>query len=864
MKITKLFLLSIFFMGSISFIPPAVIASELHDTLQILEAEKKTLNIYRVYFPNEDLARKASISFHNQLLESHYDKGYLIMELNENEIEKLKAFQFKIKPAKQYIKARNERLNRSQKALLDNALSSSIQSIPGYSCYETVEETLSVAQSMVTSHPNLAEFIDVGDSWEKTQNIGGYDIKVLVLTNQQNVFPKPKLFINSAIHAREYTTAPLNLDFARWLVNGYGTNADATWILDHHEIHLMLQTNPDGRKKAEAGSSWRKNTNQNYCGSSSSSRGADLNRNFSERWNITGGSGSSGNECSSTYRGPSPGSEPEIQAIENYVRNLWPDSRGPNDSDAAPLNTAGIHIDIHSYSELVLWPWGDKSSIAPNGAQMRTLGRKFAFFNGYMPQQSIGLYATDGTSDNISYAELGVAAFTFELGTSFFQNCSTYENTIKPNNLPALIYAAKVVRTPYITPSGPDTLSLSLSGNASTDGVPAGTNVSLTATVSDLRFSTRNGTETTQNIVAAEYFIDTPPWQAGAVAIPLSPADGSFNSKSEDVISTIDTSGLSVGDHIIYVRARDDSNTDGAISAIFLKINDSTPPPVTAAYSYNCNGLSCDFNANASGGNITSYSWSFGDSTSAQGSQVTHSFSSPGTYTVTLTVSDANGNLDDETKAITVSTGSPNELQNGIPVDGINGAQGDTLFYTMQVPENARNLSFEISGGSGDADLYIQFATPPSTSNYECRPYRNGNNEVCNINNPQVGTYHVMLRGYRAFSGVSLTGSYTVSNGGGTFERSNLSDNRGGWQHFTLTIPANTANLNVSIAGGSGDADLYVRQATQPTSTQYDCRPYRYGNNESCSFASPQASTWYVSIRAYANYSGVDLLATWE
>ena len=62
----------------------------------------------------------------------------------------------------------------------------------------------------------------------------------------------------------------------------------------------------------------------------------------------------------------------------------------------------------------------------------------------------------DGTSDGISYGELGVAAYTFELGTSFFQSCSVYEGTIRPDNLPALIYAAKVVRTPYQTPAGPD------------------------------------------------------------------------------------------------------------------------------------------------------------------------------------------------------------------------------------------------------------------------------------------------------------------------------------------------------------------------------------------------------------------------
>lgn len=182
---------------------------------------------------------------------------------------------------------------------------------------------------MASQFPGIAEWLLVGQSWEKLNGQGGHDIGVLKLTNKAITGNKPKLFINSAIHAREYTTAPLVLDFARWLVNGYGTDADATWILDHHEVHLMLQTNPDGRKKAETGLSWRKNANQNYCGANSNNRGADLNRNFTFGWNSTNGQGSSGSACNDTYRGPSAGSEPEIQTLEAYVRSLWPDRRGP-------------------------------------------------------------------------------------------------------------------------------------------------------------------------------------------------------------------------------------------------------------------------------------------------------------------------------------------------------------------------------------------------------------------------------------------------------------------------------------------------------------------------------------------------------
>jgi carboxypeptidase T len=549
-------------------------------TQQDIQAELAAENIYNVYIPNRAMARKAAITFHHALLESNYDAGYLVMELDAQDLSRLQSFGFRIARADQFIAKRREFLaqmnqaavRRQQQEGLASTEPIGVQSIPNYSCYETVEETYAAAQGFTTSYPTLATWIDAGNSWEKSVSLGGYDIYVLKLTNQNVAGPKPKLFVNSAIHAREYTTAPLNLAFARWLLEGYGVNADATWILDHHEIHLMLHTNPDGRKKAETGLSWRKNTNQNYCGPTSNTRGADLNRNFTSSWNSTGGQGSSGNQCDLTYRGPSAGSEPETQAIEAYVRSLWPDLRGPAKTDAAPADTSGIHIDVHSYSQLVLWPWGDTNTPAPNGIALQTLGRKFAFFNNYTPQQSIGLYPTDGTSDAVSYGELGVAAFTFELGTSFFQSCTDYNNTIKPNNLNALIYAAKVVRTPYLTPAGPDVTAVALSGTASSSGVPAGTAVTLSASASDARYNNSNGVEPTQSIAAAEYYIGLPPWQSGAVARAMTATDGTFNATTEGVTATLDTTGLANGKHLVFLRSRDASGNWGAVTATYLVI----------------------------------------------------------------------------------------------------------------------------------------------------------------------------------------------------------------------------------------------------------------------------------------------------
>ncbi|HEV8692316.1 MAG TPA: M14 family metallopeptidase [Ideonella sp.] len=550
---------------------------------QVLEQEQQLDNFYRAYFPDEATGRKAAITFHDQILGSHWKEGYLVLQLGAEDIARLEAFKFRIVRDQEFIERHQAMLQKLRElgapnlfgasgARLAQRAAESGESIPNFPCYETVEETFAAAQGFTSTYPKLATWTPVGESWEKTQGTGGYDMAVLKLTNKDTTGPngeaKPKLFVHSAMHAREYTTAPLSLAFATELLTGYGKDAEATWILDHHEIHLLLQTNPDGRKKAEAGSLWRKNTNKNYCGPNSNSRGADLNRNFTYSWNITHGGGSSGNQCDETYRGPSAASEPETQAVEAYVRTLWPDRRGPNQNDAAPADTSGIHIDLHSYSQLVLWPWGFTSQVAPNGTALQTLGRKFAYFNGYLPEQSIGLYQTDGTSDSVSYGELGVPAYTIEMGTDFFQSCTAYTNTIKPANLKALWYAAHVVRTPYQTPAGPDVTKIKLSDN----GVPPGTPVTLTATVDDTHYSTRNGTEPTQNIAAAEAYVDLPPWMPGATPIALAAADGAYNAKTEKGTATLATGSLSKGKHLVFVRGKDAAGNFGPVSATFLKI----------------------------------------------------------------------------------------------------------------------------------------------------------------------------------------------------------------------------------------------------------------------------------------------------
>lgn len=207
-----------------------------------------------------------------------------------------------------------------------------------------------------------------------------------------------------------------------------------------------------------------------------------------------------------------------------------------------------------------------------------------------------------------------------------------------------------------------------------------------------------------------------------------------------------------------------------------------------------------------------------------------------------------------------------NELSNGQTITGLAATTGDALYYTLEVPAGAGDLSFNINGGSGDADLYVRFGAQPTTSNYDCRPYRTGNTETCSISNVQAGTYHVMVSAYSSFSNLNLTGSFTEasSGGGDSASATDLSGATGSWTHYYVDLPAGMTALNVTMSGGSGDADLYVRKGTQPTTSSYDCRPYRSGNNENCSIENPDSGRWYISLQGYQAYSGVDLLVEWQ
>ena len=434
--------------------------------------------------------------------------------------------------------------------------------IPGFSCYSTVAETFQRMDQMAANFPDLAETIDIGDSWEKIQNgASGEDLRVIKLTNQNIKTNKPILFMASSIHAREYATAELNTRFAEFMLNNYGVNADVTWILDNHEIHLSLVTNPDGRKQAQTGILWRKNANNNHC-PNSNNRGVDLNRNYPYKWAI----GGSSSACSEVFYGPSESSEPEITAQMDYLRSIYADNRGTGANDAAPDDTAGIFVDIHSFSQLVLWPWGYTNNVTPNDNQLQALGKRTALFNQYRPQPVNDLVITGGGSIDAVYGELGVAALAFELGTSFFQDCASFENQILPDNLNALLYLARVTQAPYSQPLGPDIEELFIIPNV----ITATTQVRISGVANDNRYNQSNGLQNTGLINSVRAFINELPINSQN-SQNLAAVDGVYDAVAEAFEGDINTESLTLGRNSIFVQANDGLQ-DGGTFAQFVDV----------------------------------------------------------------------------------------------------------------------------------------------------------------------------------------------------------------------------------------------------------------------------------------------------
>jgi hypothetical protein len=467
--------------------------------------------------------------------------------------------------------------------------------------YTSVDSLESLLDSQVVAHPNLAEKVDFGDSWCKAHGpctqpqpaYDGYDLLAMHITNRAIPGPKPVFWFDAGLHAEEIVPPELAMRLISWLLDGYDSNADAHWLVDYHDIWVVPMANPDGRHVAEAGNNapflQRKNAdNDDGCSTfspnGSSTFGVDLNRNFPFQWGT--GDPALNDPCSQLYRGPSAASEEETRAIIAKIKSLIPDQRGPADSDAAPLTATGIVQSMHSFAKVNFYPWNYSSEPSPNGTDLNNIvahmSARDAGGNGYKYCQSgmpRCLGGADGNSMDWVYGELGAASITTEIEGDGFTPPYATVDTVWQNNRQALVYMAKLARAPYFLARGPDANNLTLQPSI----VNIGTLPHLTATIN----YAWQGNGYFQNVSSAEYYIDNPPW-AGGTAAPLIPADGAFNSPTELVQASIDTAGLSIGRHIVFVRGRGIQSYEGnpgwgPISAIFLDVVPSGGTPIPTA-----------------------------------------------------------------------------------------------------------------------------------------------------------------------------------------------------------------------------------------------------------------------------------------
>jgi hypothetical protein len=327
--------------------------------------------------------------------------------------------------------------------------------IPGYPCYRTVARTHADLAALADAHPGRAEWIEIGPTWQaQAGDAAGDAIHALRLANAASPHPKPPLVVLAAQHARELTTAEIATRFAELLIGNPGDDPDVDWLLDHRSIHIIAQANPDGRRQVEQGTSlWRKNHNATACGEGTWP-GVDLNRNGRFLWQ------SDADTCSQLYPGPALASEPETRAVQNYLATVFDAQRPAADLvTPAPDTAEGVFVSLHSFGEYVLIPWeglgGQNENNAPNHDGLMLLGRRFGDRTGYAVGRWSLLPPAEGTAVDYAYGEFGVAAYTFEVGTTFLQSCESFEATIWPSIREALLLAARAARRPYLEPRGP-------------------------------------------------------------------------------------------------------------------------------------------------------------------------------------------------------------------------------------------------------------------------------------------------------------------------------------------------------------------------------------------------------------------------
>ncbi len=290
------------------------------------------------------------------------------------------------------------------------------------------------------------------------------------------------------------------------------------------------------------------------------------------------------------------------------------------------------------------------------------------------------------------------------------------------------------------------------------------------------------------------------------------------------------------GTYTVALTVTDDLGaTDTSSQAVTVVAPNVAP---TADFSFTANLLDVDFTdaSSDSDGNVDAWSWDFGDGNSSTAQNPSHSYAAAGTYTVSLTVTDDEGATDSSTQSVTVTDGSV--TTGGFTETGLAPARGENLSFTIDVPAGATLLEVDTSGGTGNADLVINFGSTPTRFDNDCIQQGAGNTHNCTITDPAEGTWFIIVRGAAASSGVQLDAYWTAEAAG------NIAPTAG----FSVA----TSELEATFTDSSSDSDGSI------ASYSWD-----FGDGNSSTQANPvhtyaAAGTYSVSLTVTDNEGASD------
>ncbi|MEA1980731.1 MAG: M14 family zinc carboxypeptidase [candidate division Zixibacteria bacterium] len=331
--------------------------------------------------------------------------------------------------------------------------------------WKTLDEINTYIDNLIASYPNIVSSkISIG------QSIEGRDIWAFKISDNPNIDEdEPEVFFNSLHHVREVITPEVLIYFIDHLVANYGIWPNITELVDEREIWFVLCLNPDGYYYNEViepngGGMWRKNRRDNGDGT----YGVDLNRNYGYNWGYDD-LGSSPVTSDETYRGTGPFSEPETQAIRDFIE----------------AHEFVITLNYHSYSNLLLWSWGYTQAYTPDEDIFYEMGDTVSNMNGYAPGPSWILYVVNGDADDWGYGEQTtknkVFSMTMEVGggsDGFWPPLSRKTDLVSENLEPNLfftriagdIYSLRNPDVPAIyLPSSVDSVSYNVNWSASNE-----------------------------------------------------------------------------------------------------------------------------------------------------------------------------------------------------------------------------------------------------------------------------------------------------------------------------------------------------------------------------------------------------------